>query len=788
MQRIQEPQFKNNCRIAIINGANKVLVHGLQELLFTILRKHGINVTTSLILNPFLGLDLPDEKSKKLAHLPAERHQEIEEVLEQYKPNIVLSLGRFAMQLFFPDRTLETWRGSLGQVGSQKHISTFHPSTVVKRWDTHPLFKFDLARAAAESASPQLILPKRNFQLDLTCDQTIALLESVTDIASPVAMDIEGYVTGVTCCSIATSPTECFIVAFSSFTLSERQAVWVVFTRFCRSTTPKILQNHLYDNFVLSWTYKCPINNVIWDTMLSGWEIYPELPKGLGTQVSIYTREPFYKSDRHNPHLKFEYCCKDSACTYEIYLEHKKILEAKPKALAHFRFNMSLLPGMLYMQLTGFNYAHNQKGLAITEFETIRAQFERSIMTYLEEKFPGKARPNLASPQQLADLLYVQLKYPKQHPKVAGLVDRNSVTTDIDAILNLKATFTGPTDAILEDLLQWRKATKILQSLNMGTDTDGRIRCNYNIVGTETGRLTCSKSNTGSGGNLTTVTKKLRHLYLADPGYYLFQCDLSGADGWTIAAYCASLGDRTMLDDYWYQIKPAQVIVLMYQHGSVVNTWSRDQIKSASVNIKESDPEWGMWYFAAKRVQHGTNYLLGKNTMSDQILKDSYKLLGKTLVVKPTDCVKLQNLYLSRYPGVRSYQSLVSDTIDSTSQLGCASGHVRRFFGRKKNNVTYREACAHEPQANTTYVTNLALYHCLHDPTNRNPNGSYIIQPKHHVHDAFIGQFPIDRVEWSIERITAWFNNPITVAGITFTIPFEGAYGPSWGNLSTGRI
>ncbi len=84
----------------------------------------------------------------------------------------------------------------------------------------------------------------------------------------------------------------------------------------------------------------------------------------------------------------------------------------------------------------------------------------------------------------------------------------------------------------------------------MTADPDGRVRCSYNVVGTDTGRLSCQGSPTGSGMNLQTVTKKLRHLFLADPGYHFFQCDLAGADGWTVAAECASLGDPTMLNDY----------------------------------------------------------------------------------------------------------------------------------------------------------------------------------------------------------------------------------------------
>jgi hypothetical protein len=75
-----------------------------------------------------------------------------------------------------------------------------------------------------------------------------------------------------------------------------------------------------------------------------------------------------------------------------------------------------------------------------------------------------------------------------------------------------------------------------------------------------------------------------------------------------------------------------------------------------------------------------------------------------------------------------------------------------------------------------------------YDEENLDPSGSYIIQPLHSVHDALCGQFPKDRVEWAVGRIPTYFNNPITVRGITLTIPFEGHYGEFWGDESGGEI
>jgi hypothetical protein len=126
--------------------------------------------------------------------------------------------------------------------------------------------------------------------------------------------------------------------------------------------------------------------------------------------------------------------------------------------------------------------------------------------------------------------------------------------------------------------------------------------------------------------------------------------------------------------------------------------------------------------------------------------------------------------------------------------LTAASGQVRQFFGRPDDVLT--KAVAFEPQANTTYATNLAAYRLWNDLDNRilsnsmgcKENIRLRIEPLHQVHDALIGQFPQADTAWAVGKIKSYFNNPLTIAGQQITIPFEGNYGSSWGNLDKGTI
>ena len=47
---------------------------------------------------------------------------------------------------------------------------------------------------------------------------------------------------------------------------------------------------------------------------------------------------------------------------------------------------------------------------------------------------------------------------------------------------------------------------------------------------------------------------------------------------------------------------------------------------------------------------------------------------------------------------------------------------------------------------------------------------------------------PVPGRKKGIEKLKEWMHNEITIAGIPLVIPYEGEYGPSWGDMSVGTI
>lgn len=712
---------------------------------------------------------------------------QLKEDIAAYDPHCVLLLGTGALYAAGIRHKIDDYRGSLflcrdadSPFFSRKCIATYHPNAVIRMYKTMPLMIFDVKRAVEESSDPALVLPERDINIYLSAIEIITRLDTWPE-GHPAAIDIEGTCDiGITCMAVATSPHEVFVIDYKNALDADKPALYDAVRRFLSNPSiPKIVQNAMYENFVIPWKHKMPVVNIAWDTMLSGWEIYPELPKALGTQISIWTREPFYKSDRkvsdNETHLR--YCGKDSLVTYEIALAHQAFLN-QPTNLPrheHFQFNMGLLTPLAYCQLRGIRYdmeaateRHNEVKVQLQE---IQARIDTAAGIPL----------NVNSPAQMNKCLYTRMGFEPQYKMEKGR-KTNKKTADTNALLTLLLKYDSD---LVYNLLKWRSLQEDSKQLRATVDPDGRIRTSYNPVGTDTGRLSSSGSNSGSGYNLQTTRKYNRKYFIADEGKYIFQIDLSGADGWTVGAHSARLGDPTMLEDYYAGVKPARVIAVMYLTGRT----ELARMKSADVLdviAHEKIPEW--LYAACKAVQHGSNYNMAEKTMSKNILLQSWKHSGEPVNFPAVECKKLQQLYFLRYPGVAKWQNWVKGQLENGGKLSCASGHVRQFFGRLTDNATYGSALSHEPQANTTYATNLPLKRLWEDKENRRPDGSLYIEPLHQVHDALIGQFDMIWAPIVIPKLKEYFNNPLTIAGQQIIIPFEGEYGKYWGDNSGGEI
>ena len=58
---------------------------------------------------------------------------------------------------------------------------------------------------------------------------------------------------------------------------------------------------------------------------------------------------------------------------------------------------------------------------------------------------------------------------------------------------------------------------------------------------------------------------------------------------------------------------------------------------------------------------------------------------------------------------------------------------------------------------------------------------SFRIEPLHTVHDSLVTQWRKEDREFARRKLREWFDNPLTIAGVTVTIPVDSEVGPDWG-------
>ena len=727
---------------------------------------------------------------------------ELQADLQTFRPNCILGLGNVPLHFLYNQWGISEWRGSILQTRFGKLVPAFHPAYILRSYKEWVLLRHDAIRARQEADSPVYNIPQRNLHLHLSADEICQILDTWQS-GHPLSFDIEGGVDAWPCCSVADAWSNGFIIAWSNFNEYDQGRIAVSLSRVLyRDDVPKVLQNSLYDRFVLAYKYQMLIRNVRDDTMVKHAEIYPEsstkdettgkkrkagFGKGLGVIASIWTREPYYKAEIKSDDRDtfYRYCIKDSCVTLEACQAMEQVMSDAAKA--HYRFNVQLLDPLLYMELKGMHY---DKALALEEQAKVHVAMQECgsrLLVRSGRDMTGKK--GCISATKLKQVLYVDKGYPVQYN---GRGRDKKVTTDINALLNLLQKF--PSDPLLSDLLLHSKLESLAETLGIETDPDGRVRCAYNVVGTETVRITASGSPTGSGANLQTITKKLRKLYLADIGMEMGQWDLSGADGWTVAAHCLRHGDPTMWEDYHYGLKPAKIIALMYEHGADIARCSRDELKDRTELVDED----GWLYFGCKRVQHSTNYGVKARTGCAQLLQDSYKKTGTPIPMAVATYEALQRFYFLRYSGLYTWHRWAANEVMQGHDSISASGHTRTYFGRRRSwnrfkrtweadHDTWKEFLANEPQENTTYATNLALHKLWYSPANRFPDGSLFVRPVHQVHDALIAQYPISARAQAHKIVENAFANKLRIADAEVTIPFSGNYGRSWGELD-GKI
>jgi len=662
------------------------------------------------------------------------------------RPDVVVAMGNAALWALTGLWGARKWRSSILQCEIEGHrfkvIPTYGAYAVLREYTLRQTFLHDFRRAAAELAKgPIVSTPDYQFIIRpdyATASTTLQGLIAQLD-ASPTPIklsgDIETRAGHTACVGIAWSETEAICIPWMCverndgyWTLDEETELVFLLLQIWRHPNASLTwQNGAYDHqYEYRWHFLCPTMG--WDTMLAHHTMFSISPKSLDHLSSLYCEyHRYWKDDGRNwdpatmPEEQYwRYNCEDAVRTHEIR-------RCEEGAIAHLSthgwprlpeivdFQHRLQPAVVRMMLRGVRSDDVARKHLDTSLETRMTEIQAEINDLCGQEL------NMRSPKQMTEFFYDTLNLtPVYNRNPDGT--RGGRTCDDEALLKIQSR--TPMLRPLIARMQAMRSAGVFRStfVLMRRDTDGRLRCSYNVAGTKTYRFSSSENAFGSGGNLQNVPAgddaedqliplpNIRELFLFDPGMTGFDLDGDSAD---LRIVTGESGCRAMQTYFAAKVKP---------YVEIAKEFYRDP------TITKHHPS----YKRMKALCHGTNYGGEAPGLSERI----------GLPVHDID--RMQKWYFSMCPEIKAWQEDIKRRIVEHGFIENPFGY-RLYNWDRPSRKLFNEALAWTPQSTVGILINRILLAI--DQTM--PEVQLLLQ----VHDSLTGQFPRELGEGMKEKL-----------------------------------
>lgn len=326
---------------------------------------------------------------------------------------------------------------------------------------------------------------------------------------------------------------------------------------------------------------------------------------------------------------------------------------------------------------------------------------------------------------------------------------------------------------IVDLILAVRDADKSLAVLRAPLDPDGRMRCSYNVVGTESGRWSSSKNAFGRGTQLQNITPTMRRMFCADDGWRMISTDLEQAESRVVAGLVWQYtGDRRYLD--------ACISVDLHTTASAMSypelPWTDDPKENRRIaDLPCPDVPGFSYRDTNKRFGHSANYV------------GSPYGVAQAVGVPVRVVEAFQDRYFTAFPAIREWHALVKAELHANLYLDTPLLRRRYFFSRPTEDSTLREAIAFVPQSTVAELLNAIMLKCWQRSLLPPSDPLHIpLQLLLQNHDAFAFQTPMSA---HLPTVIAAVNSEFTSTTVPFTrgderldlaIPGEFVTGWNW--------
>lgn len=431
--------------------------------------------------------------------------------IEQFKQrgySVILLVGDSCLKWVTGKRPLSDWHGHFIPIRSEQYaVPIYSPQVCMKqRWiqtkvageETKPgqfdaLVSVAIEKIARYLKGELLLNRPSTLHINPTAQEAIEFLRDVEHTADATAVDIETKGVFIDCLAFSLSADEAmciplylsedsgsgynFTEVYPSATLDVYNAIY----RTLACPVPKIFQNGRFDIFILEWVYRAHVCNYAWDTLVAAHNLYADLPKDLGTLIAIYSSRAYHKHMIHGNLTQYwEYNALDAVVTHEIALAQVEEMRELGILNHYLTVTQPCAYPIIQLNENGVLVDTTLQSAAIAEQTQIQEQCLEALHRYFPDLNPG-------SPKQMMHVLYEVLNLPRQR--------RNgTVTAGKEAMLKIQEISTSPFVQMFCQIVDRYRKSQHLSGVLEKPLVNGRFFTEYNIAGTNTGRLS-SKGN-----------------------------------------------------------------------------------------------------------------------------------------------------------------------------------------------------------------------------------------------------------------------------------------------------
>jgi DNA polymerase-1 len=429
-----------------------------------------------------------------------------------------------------------------------------------------------------------------------------------------------------------------------------------------------------------------------------------------------------------------QYAAEDADFSFQLYLALSKEIESAGLHNVFFDIEMPLLPILAEMERSGIRVDAGRLRSYGRELEGELASIEAKVYQLVGHDF------NLASPKQLAEVLFSERKLPVQKRTKTGFSTDTSVLEELASL-----------DPVPQLILRHRLLTKLkntyIEPLADLAEARGRVHTTFVQTGAATGRLSSRDPNLQNIPIREEEGRKIRAAFVAEPGHSLISADYSQIE-LVVMAHLSK--DSNLMKAF------REGVDIHKRTASLIFGISEDQVDADRRRI-------------AKTINFGVIYGM------------SAFRLARDLGIPNTLAREFIDSYFSTYAGVAEF---IKKTVGHAQESGISStlfGRRRRILGIDSRNKTEQQAAqrvaVNTPiQGTAADIVKIAMIKVHRSLREKMPEVKMLLQ----VHDELIFEAPQASVSKAMDLIKDEMEHAVRL-DVPLRVSVESA--TSWGDM-----